>query len=143
MKQFKWFDYKNAFDNSKEKNHSVVGKEKIMVKAVKTFYRRMIVGPLIKKQREDLDLTQNDVGLALGYRYGNFVGMIEKGNSPFPLDKAIAFADVLEIPRHKMIEAAISELYPDLLPYLEFKPVPKEKYAELDRKIEELLKNTG
>ena len=114
-----------------------------MAKAAETLYRRMIVGPLIRKKREELGLTQNDVGRALGYRYGNFVGMVEKGNSPFPLEKAIAFADVLEIPRHKLIEAAISELYPHLLPYLEFKPVPKGKYAELDRQVEELLKKTG
>lgn len=89
--------------------------------------RTTSIGKLIKDYRERRNLTQNDLGRKLGYKYGNFVGMIETGASQFPLGKCLDYADALDIDRTLFIETAMKELYPELVPYLKFvKPAPKE-----------------
>ncbi|MBN1224518.1 MAG: helix-turn-helix transcriptional regulator [Candidatus Aminicenantes bacterium] len=78
------------------------------------------IGKLIKDYRERRNLTQNDLGRRLGYKYGNFIGMIETGASQFPLGKCIEYADALGIDRTVFIETAMKDLYPELIPYIKF-----------------------
>lgn len=75
---------------------------------------------VIKDRRLDLGYTQTDLSELVGYTHRNFIAMIELGKSRVPLDKWLAFADALHIPRHVFIELALSEFKPDIMPYLQF-----------------------
>jgi len=80
--------------------------------------QRMMIGPYIKKRREELGITQLQMGKSLGHRYGNFVGAIEKGQSPFPLEHWQEYADFLQVPRREFLKICLTEIYPNMLPYL-------------------------
>ena len=45
------------------------------------------IGKMLRAYRDKTGLTQVDVAKDLGYKYGNFVGMLEGGNAVFPLAK--------------------------------------------------------
>lgn len=81
------------------------------------------IGACIKKRREELKMTKSELGKALGYRYGNFIGYLENGRTVFPLDKWEEYADVLQIPKHEFLEIIFREKYPDMIKYLSFHPV--------------------
>lgn len=78
------------------------------------------IGDFIKKRREELKLTQADLGKALGYRYGNFVGYLENGKAVFPLDKWEEYATVLQVAKHQFLSIVLQDKYPSMLPYLDF-----------------------
>lgn len=80
------------------------------------------IGDFIKKRREELKLTQADLGKALGYRYGNFVGYLENGKAVFPLDKWEEYASVLKVEKHHFLEIVLQDKYPSMSPYLHFHP---------------------
>ena len=84
--------------------------------------KRLVVGPFIRRRREQLGMTQLQMGKALRHRYGNFVGMIEKGQSPFPMEHWKEYADILQVPRHEFLKVVLEDLYPDTLEYLKFEP---------------------
>jgi len=88
--------------------------------------KRLVIGPFIRKRREELGMTQLQMGKALRHRYGNFVGMIEKGQSPFPMEHWKEYADILQVPRHEFLKVVLEDLYPDTLDYLQFVPKPGE-----------------
>jgi ribosome-binding protein aMBF1 (putative translation factor) len=82
--------------------------------------KTQIVGPLIKKNRKKLQLTQKELAAKLGYKYGNFIGMLEKGQAIFPIERWEQFAKVLEIPAHEILRAIFEERYPRMLYVLDF-----------------------
>lgn len=82
-----------------------------------------ILGPMIKQARLELGMKQKELAHALGYNYGNFIGMIENSVAKFPRDAVLRFAEALEIPPEQMIEAWVKENQPDWLPYLDFHPM--------------------
>ena len=50
----------------------------------------------IKKQRQQLNLTQTELAQKLGYADKSMIAKIEKGQVDLPQSKIIAFADALE-----------------------------------------------
>lgn len=82
--------------------------------------KTQIVGPLIKENRKKLGLTQKELAAKLGYKYGNFIGMLEKGQAIFPIERWEQFAKILEIPSQEMLKAIIEERYPRMLYVLDF-----------------------
>ena len=81
---------------------------------------KMTVGQLIRKRREDLALTQSDLGKLLGLKYGNFIGMLETGKASFPLSRALDYAEALDLEPAVLLEIFFEEMYPELMPYLHF-----------------------
>lgn len=92
------------------------------------------IGSVIKKRREELKMTQSELGKALGYRYGNFIGYLENGKTVFPLDKWEEYAEVLQIPKHEFLELIFSEKYPDMMEYLSFHPLETELVRSAPKK---------
>ena len=98
--------------------------------------RRLVIGPFIRRRREEIGMTQLQLGKALGHKYGNFVGMLEKGQSPFPAEHWKKYAEVLQVPYHRFLRLVIEELYPDMLEYLKFEP-PSPRIETKETKQEE------
>ncbi len=80
------------------------------------------IGAFIKKRREELKLTQTELGKTLGYRYGNFIGYLENGRAAFPVEKWEEYAEVLHTPKHEFLEIVFQEKYPSMMDYLDFHP---------------------
>ena len=89
-------------------------------KEITSISGRMTVGQLLKQKREELKMTQSELGSALGYRYGNFIGYLENGKAVFPLEKWEEYADVLQIPKHLFLEVLLSERFPNMLRFISF-----------------------
>lgn len=85
------------------------------------------IAHFIKRRREQLGLTQAQLGDRLGYRYGNFIAMIEGENSAFPLQGWINYADALDVPRQEFLNLVLSEIMPEAIPYITGFREPKEK----------------
>ena len=82
-------------------------------------------GKMIRKYREEKDLTQADLAKMLGYKYGNFIGMLESGASVFPLAKGkwLEYAKAIEADPTEFLFAALCDVHPEMEPYL--KPLLK------------------
>lgn len=78
----------------------------------------------IRYRRRELGMSQLQLGLKVGYRYGNAIAMLERGLMIFPFGNAIRFADALDIPRHEFLELVFKELYPEFADYAVFRPAP-------------------
>jgi len=95
------------------------------------------IGEFIKKRREELKMTQSELGKALGYRYGNFIGYLENGRAVFPIEKWEEYAHVLRTPKHDFLKIVFQEKFPTMIAYLDFHParsaaeiIPPQKRAE-------------
>jgi len=80
------------------------------------------VKSMIRQYRQDLDWTQSELGKRLGYKYGNFIGMVETGKAEFPVDKWELYADTLGIPKHTFLKALFEDYFRDMLPYVTIHP---------------------
>jgi transcriptional regulator with XRE-family HTH domain len=92
------------------------------------------IGALIKQRREELKMTQTELGKTLGYRYGNFIGYLENGKAVFPVEKWEEYAEVLQVPKHAFLEILFQEKYPAMLAYIDFHPA--RKAADKNRKTQ-------
>jgi len=84
-------------------------------------------GKMIRRYREDNDLTQLELAQqpGLNYGYANFIGMLESGNSKFPLKHWKAYAKAIEADESEFLVAALLDNFPDMEPCL--KPLLKKK----------------
>jgi transcriptional regulator with XRE-family HTH domain len=90
--------------------------------------KRLIIGPALRERREEMGISQAQAAKALGYKYGNFIGMIETGYGRFPIDKWKEYANYFGFPKHEFLKLVLSELYPDMIPYLDFhEPAASQK----------------
>lgn len=78
----------------------------------------------IKARREELGMTQAELGRKVGWSYGNAVAMLEKGKMKFPFDSALLFADAFQVPRHEFLELVFGNLFPEFADYVVFRPAP-------------------
>jgi len=78
------------------------------------------VGKMIKAYRDSNQLTQAELAKELGYKYGNFVGMLESGNSVFPLAKGkwLEYAKAIEADPTEFLLTALCDVHPEMEPYL-------------------------
>jgi hypothetical protein len=81
------------------------------------------VGQFIRRRREELGLTQRQLGVErLHFKYGNFVGMIETGQSKLPDEIWESWADALELKpeaRLEFLRLIIEENYPHFARYMQ------------------------
>lgn len=87
-----------------------------------------MVGARIKKRREQLGLTQDELAQTIGYKSRSSINKIEKGENELPQSKIVVFAKALkttpaylmgwaddaEIKKLTPAENDMSELYADL-----------------------------
>jgi transcriptional regulator with XRE-family HTH domain len=71
-------------------------------------------GELIRQRREQLGLSQTEVARRVEIRSPEFIGMVEVGKRPIPLDRVPALADALEFDRVDLCKAALAERHPIL-----------------------------
>ena len=57
-----------------------------------------LIGELLKRQREFLDLSQKDISNILDYQYMNFISMIENGACKIPLKRIPDIAKAYSLP---------------------------------------------
>jgi transcriptional regulator with XRE-family HTH domain len=88
------------------------------------------LGRFIRARREELGLSQLQLARALGYKWSNFIGMIETGSAMFPFDRWDDFAKELQLPKHEFLRLVLAELFPRVLPYVEFVEAPEENEEE-------------
>jgi len=81
---------------------------------------KLTVGQLIKRKREELKMTQSELGKALGYRYGNFIGYLENGKAVFPIEKWEEYATLLRVPKHLFLKVLLGERFPNMLRFVSF-----------------------
>lgn len=92
--------------------------------------KSVIVGTLLRNQRERLGLTQVDIAARLGYRYGNFIGMVEKGTALFPIQKIKEYADAYELDHFDLTRAVCREFFPDISRYMDELVALRKKASE-------------
>lgn len=80
-------------------------------------------------------MTQTELGKALGYRYGNFIGYLENGRAVFPMEKWEEYAEVLQAPKHEFLEIVLREKYPGIIAYLDFHPARTEMKASSSKRF--------
>jgi transcriptional regulator with XRE-family HTH domain len=62
-----------------------------------------LVGAIMKAHREELDQSQRDVAMKLGYRNVNFISMIENGRSNVPADRILDIVKAYEFDNDLLI----------------------------------------
>ncbi|MGA3114451.1 MAG: helix-turn-helix transcriptional regulator [Syntrophobacteraceae bacterium] len=78
-----------------------------------------LVGSFIRTRRETLGMSRAELTEIIGCS-PNLVGMIERGKTQFPFGRWKIYADALGVPRHEFLQIAVTERYPECLPYLRF-----------------------
>jgi hypothetical protein len=75
-------------------------------------YKRM--ADLLRCRREQLGMSQKQVGFGLGMKSGDFVCLVEAGRRTFPIGQLPELARVLQIPGRDLLHFALIEAHPQL-----------------------------
>lgn len=92
-------------------------------------------GEIVAARRQELALTQTDLARKLGYKNVNFISMVESvdkdghAKAELPLDKAIDFADVLEMDQRWFAERVLRHRHPRLADAIFGEPRATKKVA--------------
>jgi len=73
---------------------------------------------MIRTARLRKGWTQRELGLMLGHRYGNFIGMLESGSSQIPLGIIVPICNLLSLDPKKMLREVMICRHPDLAKFL-------------------------
>ncbi|MBC2734068.1 MAG: helix-turn-helix transcriptional regulator [Desulfobacteraceae bacterium] len=79
---------------------------------------RTSAGKMIREARMDKGWTQRELGKMLGYDYGNFIGMIENGNSILPIDKIPIISEILGLNPKKLLKEVMLCKHPGVARYI-------------------------
>ncbi|WP_439518432.1 hypothetical protein [Hydrogenophaga sp.] len=74
---------------------------------------------LIAERQADLELSDHDLALAMGYDSPTVVTMIKSGGMRFPINKARALADVLHVEPGAVMRMLLGETSPEMLKGIE------------------------
>lgn len=66
-------------------------------------------GKLIKKARIEKKMSQLELGLALGYKNGQFIYHLEIGKAGMPASLVSKLCQILKINHNKLIKAALDD----------------------------------
>jgi len=80
--------------------------------------RRTRAGALIKRTREAKGWSQLEFGKMLGFKRGNFICMVESGQSDLPFEKIPIVCELLDLDPRELLREAMSSRYPNLVKYL-------------------------
>jgi transcriptional regulator with XRE-family HTH domain len=69
-------------------------------------------GAIVRQRREELGASQGQIAKAVGISSPEFIGMMEAGSRPVPLDRVPALADALQLDRSDLCKAALAERHP-------------------------------
>jgi transcriptional regulator with XRE-family HTH domain len=80
------------------------------------------LGAFVRQRREDLGLTQVELAKhpATGYKFGNFITMVEAGQNAFPINRVPGWAEALKLPVEILLEKVFQAWHPDFIPYMSF-----------------------
>ena len=78
-----------------------------------------LVGRFIRARRKTLGMSRADLTKIIGCS-PNLVCMIERAKTKFPFIRWQIYADALGVPRHEFLLLAVTERFPECLPYLRF-----------------------
>lgn len=70
---------------------------------------------LIQSRQAELGLNDDTLAAVAGYSSGKVVEMIKRGAMRLPVNKAVAFADALQLDRKHFFSVALNESAPDLM----------------------------
>jgi predicted transcriptional regulator len=73
------------------------------------------IGPLVRERRDELGMTQRQLGHKVGLQYGNFIGMLERGETKMPLDSWRIYAEALEVDEAEFCLLCMEEMFPDIV----------------------------
>lgn len=76
--------------------------------------RTSCFGSVIRARRQHLGKSQGDIARAIEVSSPEFVGMLEAGQRPVPLDRVPALAAALELDSPSLCRLALSERHPVL-----------------------------
>lgn len=79
---------------------------------------RSKAGEMIREGRLAKGWSQRQVGKMLGYGYGNFVTMVENGDSLIPLDKIPILCELLDLDTKALLKEVMICRHPGLAKYL-------------------------
>ena len=69
----------------------------------------MKLAKLIKTHREKKGLSQTELGRALGFKGGQYISNIERGNSDFPIIKIKKCAEILDIDPKELLDIVVKD----------------------------------
>ena len=94
--------------------------------------RRRRAGAYIKACREAANLSQKNVGDALGYEYYTTVSQIERGVTTLPMELFPILADLLDVDRFTFANTLMKLYHPEVQQIFE-QELKRRAYQQLDR----------
>lgn len=79
---------------------------------METHRQKASLADITSTRRAELGLTQAELAKKLKYRHSSFIAMVEKGTSLVPIDKALDFAEALEMDPDWFLERVLRQYYP-------------------------------
>lgn len=73
-----------------------------------------LAGEFLKRWREELNFSQQELTSMLGYKNVNFVSMIERSMAKIPADKIVDFSRAYMIPTHVFSALILKSSYPKI-----------------------------
>ncbi len=92
-----------------------------MAKKPKGTGSKGLVGRFIEARRDEIGMSRAQLTRKIGCS-DNFIGILERGEAPFPFRRWPQYADALGVSRKKFLRIAAEERFPEIMPYL----VPEE-----------------
>lgn len=91
------------------------------------------IGATIKRRRQELSMTQKDLGVKLGLNYYTMISQVENGYVTLPPALWAEVADALALDRVEWVATCLDHLHPDIFAAL----FGRASKAE----VEEILRN--
>lgn len=105
-----------------------------------------LLGELLKRQRERLALSQNDIKERLNYKYYNFISMIENGACKIPFNRIADVVKAYEF-ENEFILIFIKALHPDIWDVIKTIKLNIDSFntqtpvSAIDKSIDAMFKN--
>jgi transcriptional regulator with XRE-family HTH domain len=108
---------------------------------------QIIVGNILKEQRESQGLSQIDVAMELGYKNYNYISMLENGRSNIPVKRVMDIVRAYKF-EDSVIPVFIKKLLPNVWEIISYwiehepsVPTSTEELVEYAKKTEEKFMN--
>jgi transcriptional regulator with XRE-family HTH domain len=75
---------------------------------------KLTAGQMIKEARLEKDMTQEEIGKLLGFRQGNFVGMMEMNRSAIPYNRIPQICNLLDLSPIALFKLVMMDRDPEM-----------------------------